>query len=70
MLTSVHSDRLFYRFKLDSFLYHAINQTSAIKVQTPPIAYDTCAGSDNPSGAMQMYVEHTSVINRAGRNAI
>ena len=55
---------------LESLRYQMMNQTSAISTQTPPVAYDISFGSDNPSGAMQMYVEHTDVISNAGINAI
>ena len=47
-----------------------MNQARATRRQIPPMIYDTVAGSDRPSGAMHIYVEHTTVINRAGNRAI
>ena len=41
-----------------------------MRVQRPPIVYEISCGSDNPSGAMHMYVLHTDVIRSAGSRAI
>ena len=60
----------FYLTSTLHFLYHTMNHIIPVNVQSPPMTYDNVCGSDRPSGAMQMYVEHTSVIINAGINAM
>ena len=35
-----------------------------------PAEYEMLCDNANPSGAMQIYVEHTAVMNSAGNNVI
>ena len=48
------------------FFFQLANQTMAVIVAAPPTMYAIVSFILNPSGAMQMYVVTTQVMNKAG----
>ena len=47
-----------------------MNQIRAVRVLMLPMVYEMPCGRERPSGAMQIYVLHTKVMNRAGTKEI